>query len=106
MKAKRPFGGNYKQYDPEREGYGSPDQWRRAFRARMTDDEAREEVRGRGPRAVLGVSSSATWGEIKSAYRKLAVRYHPDKNPGDIEAENMFKVISVAYKQLEDEYKK
>ena len=37
---------------------------------------------------VLGVSKTATKDEIKKGYRKLAVQYHPDKNPGDKEAEN------------------
>ena len=45
---------------------------------------------------VLGVDRSATDDEIKKAYRKLAVQYHPDKNPGDKEAEEKFKQISAA----------
>jgi molecular chaperone DnaJ len=49
---------------------------------------------------ILGVSRSASEQELKSAYRKLAVRYHPDKNPGDKEAEEKFKEAAEAYSVL------
>ncbi|HPW76977.1 MAG: Chaperone protein DnaJ [Candidatus Omnitrophica bacterium ADurb.Bin292] len=52
---------------------------------------------------VLGVSESATADEMKKVYRKLAVKYHPDKNPGNKEAEAKFKEISEAYYVLSDE---
>jgi molecular chaperone DnaJ len=55
---------------------------------------------------VLGVSKSATQDEIKKAYRKSALKYHPDKNPGDAAAEKKFKEISEAYEVLSDEKKK
>ena len=55
---------------------------------------------------VLGVTKNATQNEIKSAYRKLAVKYHPDKNPGDKAAEEKFKKISAAYDVLGDETKR
>lgn len=51
---------------------------------------------------ILGVDRSASAEEIRKAYRRLAVRHHPDKNPGDPEAENRFKELSAAYEVLRD----
>ena len=55
---------------------------------------------------VLGVDSSATQVDLKKAYRKLAVKYHPDKNLGNKEAEKKFKEVSHAYDILKDEQKR
>ena len=55
---------------------------------------------------VLGVSKSADATEIKKAYRKLALKYHPDKNPGDKEAEEKFKEAAEAYDVLSHEEKR
>lgn len=55
---------------------------------------------------ILGISKSATTAEIKKAYRKKAIQYHPDKNPGDDEAEAMFKKSAEAYEVLSDPNKR
>ena len=51
---------------------------------------------------ILGISKSASAAEIKKAYRKKAIEYHPDKNPGDAKAEEMFKKAAEAYEILSD----
>jgi len=55
---------------------------------------------------VLGLQKGAGADEIKKAYRKMALKYHPDKNPGDAQAEGRFKEVSEAYEVLSDEKKK
>lgn len=55
---------------------------------------------------LLGVSRDCSEKELKSAFRKLAMKYHPDKNPGDKEAEHKFKEISEAYDILKDPQKR
>lgn len=55
---------------------------------------------------TLGVDRKASTDEIRSAYRKLAMKYHPDKNPGDKKAEEKFKEINEAYQVLSDEQKR
>lgn len=56
--------------------------------------------------SVLGISKNATQEEIKKAYRNLAFKYHPDRNPDNKEAEEKFKKISEAYDVLGDEKKR
>src|SRR6266404_4847500 len=55
---------------------------------------------------TLGVQRNASEGEIKSAYRKLARQYHPDRNPGDKQAETKFKEVQEAYDVLSDKEKR
>ena len=55
---------------------------------------------------TLGVAKTASEAEIKTAFRKLAMKYHPDKNPGDKAAEQKFKEINEAYATIGDETKR
>jgi molecular chaperone DnaJ len=55
---------------------------------------------------ILGVAKESTADDIKKAYRKLAIKYHPDKNPGNKEAEEKFKELGEAYEILSDENKR
>src|ERR1700712_1176416 len=55
---------------------------------------------------ILGVSKSASADEIKKAYRKVAMQYHPDRNPGDKSSEEKFKEAAEAYEILSDSDKK
>ena len=55
---------------------------------------------------VLGVEKTATAEEIKKAYRKKAMQFHPDRNPGDKTAEEKFKEVGEAYEVLSDDQKR
>lgn len=55
---------------------------------------------------ILGVQRNATPDEIRSAFRKLALKYHPDRHPGDKDAEARFKELAIAYDTLSDEKKR
>ena len=55
---------------------------------------------------VLGVSKNASDDEIKKAYKKMAIKYHPDRNPDDKEAEAKFKEAAEAYDVLRDPQKR
>ena len=55
---------------------------------------------------VLGVHKDASDGDLKAAYRKLALKYHPDRNPDDKAAEEKFKEAAEAYEVLRDQQKR
>src|SRR3954463_2170587 len=55
---------------------------------------------------VLGVAKGSSEAEMKAAYRKLAMQWHPDRNPGDKDCEHRFKEINEAYDILKDEQKR
>jgi DnaJ domain len=97
------------KYNPDEEGYGSPELWRRIFSERMGLDAARANVGKQSPRAILGLGEERTytmdaWKILKSAYRKLAMKFHPDnQDTGD---SDRFKKIQGAYEILEDEFQR
>ncbi len=55
---------------------------------------------------ILELTPTASFDEIKKSFRKLALKYHPDKNPGDVASENKFKEINAAYSVLSDPFRK
>src|SRR4029453_7809371 len=70
------------------------------------DGEGGESVSKRDYYEILGVTRTSTEVEIKSAYRKLAMKHHPDRNPGDKVAEEKFKEAAEAYAILADAEKR
>lgn len=98
---KRPFSMDYKTYDGEA---GSPDQWRAAFNETMGHDVARAVLGSRSPYDVLGVSITASWAAIQTAYRSMAMQTHPDRavqNGMTVEvATEKFKAVLAAFTLL------
>ena len=101
-----------KRYNPDLEGYGNADQWRKSFSERIGFEEAQGILRNKERDALelLGVGVTAPWGEITKAFRRKALAYHPDRvrvTGMTIEdATEAFKEIRAAYTVLAHEYGK
>ncbi len=67
---------------------------------------SQDDLMARDYYEILGVGKNAGADEIKKGYRKLAMKLHPDRNPGDKEAENSFKECTEAYEVLSDDQKR
>jgi DnaJ-class molecular chaperone len=94
MATKRGFMDGYKTYNPEVEGYGNAENWKQAFNHRMGFNEAKTILSNDDPYSILGILATATLAEIKSAYRKMAMIWHPDRNPGVNTTAKMQKIIA------------
>lgn len=93
-KPKRGFCDGYKTYNPDVEGYGDASQWKKAFNQRMGYDEAVNVLGSDSAYSILGILAGSTLSEIKAAYRKLAMKWHPDRNPNVDTTEMMQKIIA------------
>lgn len=94
------FLSGYKTYNTK-EGYGDPYSWRKEFFHTMNKDEAKAFLNEKDPYEILDISKSATKAEIKAAYRKKAMEWHPDRKGGDTnESMEMMKRINAAYSIL------
>lgn len=91
---KKGFMDGYKTYDPEVEGYGNSSEWKKAFNFRMGYNEAKNILSDDDPYSILEISKSASLEQIKKAFRKMAMKWHPDKNIGIDTTEKMQKIIA------------
>lgn len=97
-KPKKDFLGGYKIYTGHR---GNASQWKKAFQERMNPQEAIQILGSDDPHSILGIPQAANIHDIKAAYRKLAMKHHPDMNKGnEAEATEKFKKIQAAYTML------
>ncbi len=108
MKDKKPkkgFTEGYKTYDTSK-GFGSPSKWNDAFRKRMSMEDARILLDEDDPYVILDVKLHDTIDIVKKAYRKMAMKFHPDKNPGnEKEANEKMQRIIAAYTIIMDSIK-
>lgn len=92
----------YQTYDTSG-GFGNSQDWKGAFRQRMSKEDAEEVIKTQNdtPHSILGISPTATKTEIKKAFRRLITEWHPDRNQHRIEeAEQQSKKIIAAYSIL------
>jgi hypothetical protein len=83
--------------------WGSPDEWRGAFFERMGIDKALETLGANDPLAWFDLKANALWSDVVTAYRKAALKYHPDRNGGD---DSLMKKTNAAYEVLEARFGK
>ena len=97
-----------RQYNPHVEGYGDPDEWRKAFVGAMGFEEAQAELDAHDPLVILGLPVTATWDDVRKAFRIKAMACHPDRahlnNMSVHEATEAFKTLTAAYVVLERRY--
>jgi len=95
------FLSGYKTYDVDRDGFGSPWAWRKAFYKKMSSDEAKAILEEDDLFIVLNIATSATPAQIKRAFYREALKWHPDRNPNNIkQATKMMQKINAAYDLL------
>lgn len=94
------------RYNPGTEGFGSASAWQTAFETRMGLDEAHGILGSRDEYSVLGVGRTATWAEIKKAYKKLALETHPDRAVDKGKATKKLRELNAAYAVLADRFGK
>lgn len=104
MKTKKPkkdFLDGYKTYDPDVEGYGDSEQWRKEFNRIFTQEEIETIIGSDDPYVILGVAHNASAEEIKRAYKKLAIKLHPDRNK-DRDTTKDFQRLQAAYQKIRE----
>ena len=103
-KTKKPFLSGYKTYKPDEEGFGNPDKWRDLFQHRMGLNEAKRVLKDRNAWQVLEINQNDPWHVVRKAYRRLALKYHPDVNK-EKDAASKYIEIQAAYEVLEEYYR-